>query len=145
MKKKWAWVCRWLWACCLSLCLRSTTRILYNYDGVRETPPLLGEVSLEVQDNREDLSVTLSIPSSWWTNKHQLSIHKIHTHTATHTPTQTGANELWSRSLDNIVKQLHGLHDVLILERWQEDHYPFNCAFNCSDLLSFTKHSEMFM
>lgn len=48
----------------LSLYLRSTTTILYNYDGVRETPLLLGEVSLEVQDNREDLSVTLSIPSS---------------------------------------------------------------------------------
>lgn len=92
-------------------------------------------MSLEVQDGRGPLC-TLSNPSSWLTHKHQFSIQKKHTHI--HTP--TGASELYSSSLDDVVKQLHGLHDVLVLEKRQADQYPSpnvtcKCIFNCRDLL----------
>lgn len=45
----------------------------------------------------------------------QILIHLTRIHTALR-PRCPAAGSLWSRSLDDVVKKLHGLHDVFILE-----------------------------
>ena len=112
--------------------------------GVRAAPLLLGEMSLGVQDEGEGLWVPSGLTAL---NRHtstSLQVRRrshthIHTHTRTHTHTHIHSHSfslfnpdssyththsppwcqhpLWSRFLDDVVKQLHGLHDIFILDR----------------------------
>lgn len=96
-------------------------------EGVGETPLLLGEWPLGVQEEGEGFSVPSGL-TALNRNTNNLASQKISTHTRihklllsfnpdssyTHTPPWCQCTP-WSRFLDDVVKQLHGLHDVLIL------------------------------
>lgn len=97
-------------------------------------------VTVEVQDQREGSSLR-SVHSQLWTETHKQRLPRLRRRPRTHAhpqkprsksrstsdaitllsvPRCPAAGSLWSRALDDVVKKLHGLHDVFILEGDEE-------------------------
>ena len=119
-------------ACLLSLCLWGKTKVLHDEEGRRvNSTAAWRNAAGEPGRGRGPLGA-LRTHGSQQTHKQKLASQKTATHTHIHKTlshvsipissyTHTHSppwrqRPLWSRSLDDVVKQLHGLHDVLILD-----------------------------
>lgn len=109
--------------------------------GVRKTPLSLEGMPLRVQEkggrplhHQGSQLYSDTSPSLYITQPHTHSYTQassclfspVH-HSQTHSPPWCQCPH-WSRSLDNVVKQLHGLHDVLVLDRDSWIRWDYFCS-----------------
>lgn len=116
---------QYLWARCLPSVSGGKLMFCMMRKGVGFTPLLLEKWPLDVQEEGEgckcpsNSQLSTETPTSQKTSTRThiqaFTDHSSHTTLIPLTHTPPWCRTPWSRFLDDIVKQLHGLHDVLIL------------------------------